>query len=182
MGIPSHFRGLAAIKTTMTATIAAALLLFSSPGWSVNPQVAPDALFRTLSGETLDLSSYKGKPVLLSFWSTSCAICLQEMPKMKLLYRTLKDLGADMISITMPYDPPNLVLEETERQGLPFPVAIDLDGTLMRSFDIPGTPVKILISPEGYISETFLGALDYAKTLNAITSLIPVASSKSVKQ
>ena len=185
MGSPSHFHRPRSRRIWLNALLSAALLLSNTAGstaeQSTTATPAPLASFRTLSGETLELSDYLGKPVLLSFWSTSCAICLREMPAMTKLYHALKDAGADMISITMPYDPPNLVVEETARQSLPFPVAIDLDGSLMRDFDVPGTPIKILISPDGKINKTFLGELDYPKTLESITSLVPAGSANSVK-
>jgi len=110
--------------------------------------------------------------VLLSFWSTSCVICIKEMPQMKALYHALSARGAAMVSITMPYDPPNHVLEMSEEFDLPFPVAIDLDGTLMETFDIQGTPIKLLVAPDGDIAHTFLGKLDFAKTLSAVDKML----------
>jgi len=133
---------------------------------------APDVSFRTLSGDTLSLQALRGKPVFLSFWSTSCVICIKEMPQLIRLYHALEARGVSMVSITMPYDPPNHVVEMAAQFELPFPVAIDLDGSLMQAFEIQGTPVKMLISAEGGISQTFLGALDFEKTVAAVDSLL----------
>jgi len=135
-------------------------------------QVAPSVSFRTLSGDTLSLESYYGEPLLLSFWSTSCAICIHEMPDMKRLYEALDARGASMISVTMPYDPPNHVVEISTQLEIPFPVAIDLDGTLMKAFEIQGTPSILLIAPDGSITHKFVGALDFSQTLNAVDALL----------
>lgn len=175
MRVLSHF---APEKITFRKGIAALLLVLALSSIATHNRAAAlsDVEFRTLSGETLSLDQFHGKPLLLSFWSTSCGICIKEMPKITKLYHTLEARGASLISISMPYDPPNHVLELSEELALPFPVAIDLDGALMRKFDIHGTPMKLLISPDGEIDQIFTGALDYIKTLNAVDKLLLTTS------
>jgi len=43
----------------------------------------------TIDGDGLKLSDYRGKYVLLDFWSTSCGPCLKDLPEMRRLYNEL---------------------------------------------------------------------------------------------
>lgn len=45
---------------------------------SGNP--VPDFHFTTLSGQTIDITTFRGKPVIVNFWATWCPTCLNEMP------------------------------------------------------------------------------------------------------
>ena len=47
--------------------------------------VAPDFELRSLSGEMIKLSDYKGKKVFLNFWASWCPPCRVEMPHMEKL-------------------------------------------------------------------------------------------------
>ena len=53
----------------------------ASPSEStVEPQSAPDFTLPTITGANITLSDMEGTPVLLNFWSTSCAYCVQQLP------------------------------------------------------------------------------------------------------
>lgn len=53
-------------------------------------QVAPPALFRSSSGETIDIGNSKGKVIFLNFWATWCPPCIAEMPTVNSLRAELK--------------------------------------------------------------------------------------------
>ncbi len=48
--------------------------------------MAPNFTLPMLNGQKVSLSDYRGKPVLLNFWSTDCASCLIEMPDLQRVY------------------------------------------------------------------------------------------------
>lgn len=52
---------------------------------------APFFSSTSISGESIDLSEFRGKIVLLEFWSTSCGPCIKELPNLKDLYGSFKD-------------------------------------------------------------------------------------------
>ena len=52
-------------------------------------QQAPDITLQLIDGKKLKLSSLKGKPVLITFWATSCPGCIKEMPHLMELYHEL---------------------------------------------------------------------------------------------
>ena len=102
------------------------------------------------------------KPLLVSFWSTSCGICLEELPAMVELYTDYAARGFELIAVAMPYDPPNRVLELSEARELPFPVAIDVDGQVLAAFEpVAGTPTSFLLDSNGQVVAKNVGALDF---------------------
>ena len=55
------------------------------------PKTAPSAVFRTSSGETVDIAATRGKVVFLNFWATWCPPCLAEMPSVNALRSRFKN-------------------------------------------------------------------------------------------
>jgi thiol-disulfide isomerase/thioredoxin len=55
---------------------------------------APPLKLKTLEGKDVDLDSFRGKPVLVDFWATSCEPCRMQMPMLARLYSKLKEKGA----------------------------------------------------------------------------------------
>lgn len=57
---------------------------------------APDFELKTLTGETIRLSDYKGKPVILNFWANWCGPCRAEFPE---LQQVAGENGDDLVII-----------------------------------------------------------------------------------
>jgi len=125
---------------------------------------APAATFTTLEGKPIALADLRGKVVLVNFWATSCPGCIKEMPGMVETYTQYKDRGFEIIAVAMSYDPPNYVLSFVKTRQLPFPVALDVDGTHARAFgNVQLTPTTFIVGKDGRILEQKLGELDFVK-------------------
>jgi len=61
-------------------------------------QMAPDVTFSTPDGKKIELSTYRGKPLLIDFWATWCGPCLLSMPALNRIYSETKDKGLQVIS------------------------------------------------------------------------------------
>jgi peroxiredoxin len=158
---PRRIAGLTIIQTMSLLTILgivlfAALSLFKK-------ESAPAVSFRTLNGEQIALESLRGKVVMVNFWATSCATCVQEMPEMVETYKKYSDRGLEFIAVAMSYDPPNYVLNYAESRQLPFKVALDTDGQAAKSFgDVKLTPTTFVIGKDGTILKRYVGIPEFA--------------------
>lgn len=139
------------------------LAMLSLDGLRVNPPTAAPAVeMRTIEGEKIALSELRGKVVLVSFWATDCTVCRREMPAMVDVYRSYHPRGFEAIFVAMPYDRPDRVLHYARSNALPFKVALDVQGEVLRAFgDIRGTPTTFVVDKRGRLVERIVGEVDF---------------------
>jgi thiol-disulfide isomerase/thioredoxin len=158
------------------------LLLFSVGGWLGYSQYgqsrfAPSASFQLVDGRRLTLAELRGQPVLITFWATSCRSCVEKIPALIELYRTLSPRGLEIIAVAMAYDPPNRVMMLRQQLRIPYPIALDLDGSRARLFDdVSLTPTTVLIDPEGRIVAYRVGELDIAALRKQLEPMLTAAT------
>jgi peroxiredoxin len=122
---------------------------------------APDFTVTDIQGKKLSLSDYKGKVVLLDFWATWCAPCLEEIPHFVDMQQQLGPQGFQTIGISMD-DGPEPVKKFYQEHKLNYPVAVG-DSKLADSYGgILGLPVTFVINRDGQIRKKFVGATDPA--------------------
>ncbi|HEY9199332.1 MAG TPA: TlpA disulfide reductase family protein [Gammaproteobacteria bacterium] len=125
---------------------------------------APVLSVRTLDGNPVELTSLRGKPLLVTFWATSCTGCVKEIPHLIELYQEFAPQGLQMLAIAMSYDPPNHVVAMRDARKLPYPIVLDIDGNAARAFgDVRLTPTSFLIAPDGRIVREKIGEMDMAE-------------------
>ncbi|MCK4865546.1 MAG: TlpA family protein disulfide reductase [Gammaproteobacteria bacterium] len=123
-------------------------------------QQVPDITLQLIDGKKLKLSSLKGKPVLITFWATSCPGCIKEMPHLIELYNELHSTGLEIIGIAMPYDRPDYIMEMVKRKKVPYLIAFDLKGDAVRAFgNVSLTPTTFLIDDNGKIIKKKIGVI-----------------------
>ena len=142
--------------------VAAWLVLASAP------QPAPQVKFATLKGELITTSDLRGKVTLINFWATSCAPCVKELPGIAATWKKYNAQGFEVIAVAMEYDPSNYVKNFTERNQLPFKVALDARGEIAREFgkvsgEVRVVPTSFVIDKRGRIIKSYLGELDFVK-------------------
>ena len=137
-------------------------LLFAQAVSQESP--APQVTFTSLKGEKIPMLSLRGKVVLVNFWATSCTGCIHEMPQIIDTYRKYQTQGLETIAVAMSYDPPNYVVNYTEKNALPFKVALDVQGNIAQAFgDVKLTPTTFIIDKRGNIIKRILGEPDFAQ-------------------
>ena len=149
----------------LAALVGLGMLLWPAPA----PKDRPQAEFLLLDGGKTSLAELRGKPVLVAFWATSCKPCVEELPDLIKLYGDLHPRGFELIAVAMPYDPPLTVQTFVREKQVPYPVAVDVEGKVVRAFDgVPYVPMAFLIAPDGKIAYQQVGRLDIAKARRII--------------
>lgn len=138
------------------------------------PKDMPQAEFLLLDGRNIALAELRGKPVLVAFWATSCKPCVEELPDLIKLYNELHPRGLELIAVAMPYDPPLNVQTFVRGKKVPYPVALDVEGKVVRAFDgVPYVPMAFLLSREGKIVYQQAGKLDIGRARRIIERELP---------
>ena len=144
-----------------------ALLVLFFLSLTANKKV-PEIRVTSITGEAFQLYQVKNNFTIINFWATDCPGCIKEMPGLAATYNQFRGQGLEIIAISMSYDPPNHVLNFTQKNKIPFPVVLDIDGQIAQSFEnIRLTPTSILIDKNGKIIDKVMGELDFNK-LNAL--------------
>lgn len=141
--------------------IVVALLVFLSLNLSDKKQ-APHLAFNTIDGKVIPMESLKGKMVVVNFWATYCPGCIEEMPDLVSTYKQYHEKGLEIIAVSIADDPPNQVLNFTQKNALPFPVVHDSDAKISQAFDnISLTPTSFIIDQQGHVIGKTIGKLDF---------------------
>ena len=111
------------------------LIIVSSLMLYFIPSKAPGIYLSLIDGQTVNVRSYQGKPLLVTFWSITCSLCLEEIPKLTELYSELNPYGFEIIAIAMSYDPPNRVVELSKKRKIPYSIALDINSCLLYTSD-----------------------------------------------
>ncbi len=160
-------------KNAAAATIVLACLVAVYTRVPTGLQFRPDISLKTIDGEVIDLGSAVENPMLVNFWATTCSICVHELPDMIALYDEYHQRGLTVVSIAMPYDPPNFVVDVSQRFSIPWSVALDINGDAMRAFDdVKATPTSFLFSATGNLVWKNTGKTDFVKLRQRLQPLL----------
>jgi peroxiredoxin len=162
-------------KETAIAGLALVVVLAFAAVWFMPAGLreAPPLVGQTLDGRTLTLEQLRGKPVLVTFWATTCPSCVEEIPHLTELYRELNPKGLEIIGVAMAYDPPEQVRAMARQRQIPYPIVLDSEERIAHEFDnVQLTPTSVLVSPEGRIVQYRLGLLDMPELRNMIAGML----------
>jgi len=136
-------------------------------------ELAPDFTMEDADGKAVKLSDFKGKPVILNFWASSCSYCKAEMPYFQSAYQKYGD-SAQFVMLNVvnsersSNDGRNFIQESTYT----FPVFYETAGKAMGLYGLRGLPATIFIDSDGKIVQKAVGAITQPRLTNAINNLI----------
>jgi peroxiredoxin len=123
---------------------------------------APDVRLDYLDGGSQQLAEVAGvgTPVVLNFWSSTCAPCLNEMPALEVVSQQLGD-KVTVIGIDS-QDTVESGQEMVEQTGVTYRNARDPKGEISTVFGALALPRTVLIDGDGRVVATHTGELDEA--------------------
>ncbi|MBR6536698.1 MAG: TlpA family protein disulfide reductase [Lachnospiraceae bacterium] len=127
-----------------------------------SPFMAPDFTVYDREGNTVRLSDFLGKPVVLNFWASWCGPCKSEMPDFEEIYKEYgEDIHFVMVNLTdgdrETMDTATTFLDSS---GYTFPVYYDKDIDAAYTYQVYGIPVTYFINAEGHLIAQGSSALD----------------------
>jgi len=133
--------------------------------------VPPDIALPTPDGDTIRLSSTKGKVVLLDFWAAWCSPCRQENPNLVTNYNKYKEKGFDIFQVSLDKDMESWV-KGIKDDGLgAWNHVSDLkywQSSVVPVYNIQGIPANFLLDREGKIIATNLRGRDLGAKLEEV--------------
>ena len=120
--------------------------------------------FETPQGPKLAMASFKGKPLLLNFWATWCAPCVEEMPMLDAFYRQNAAKGWQMVGLAI--DQPSSVRKFLEKTAVSYPIGLaGFGGTELTKAlgdTAGGLPFSVLFDKDGKVRQRRIGRLSEA--------------------
>ncbi len=118
------------------------------------------AVFTTFDDEPVALSSLRGTPVLVNFFSSTCVPCITEMPDLEQVHKELGD-QVTFLGLAM-QDRPEDALALIDRTGVTYRTGQDKDASVITALGGTVLPTTVLIDADGQIVATHNGELDAA--------------------
>ena len=119
------------------------------------PTIAPDVELRTIQGERLQLSSLRGRKVVLNFWATWCTPCRLEMPAIRRFHDLYPEI--EVISITADGSIRQL-MQAVEELEMTWTVSVP-NSDALRAYGITSYPTTVVIDEAGRITAAHAGLL-----------------------
>jgi len=129
-------------------------------------QTMPD-----VTGKPQTLSQWKGKPLIVNFWATWCAPCVEEMPDLAALQAEVAPVQIIGIGI----DSQENIARFAEKFHIYYPLYVAGTGAtdLLRQFgnQAGGLPFTVLVGLDGDVKKVYLGRLDFNVLRRDLASL-----------
>lgn len=124
-------------------------------------------------GKPQTLGQWKNRPLLVNFWATWCAPCVQEMPELSALQSELTPAKIQIIGIGI--DSAANIAEFATKYKITYPLYVGgMDASeLSRQLgnQAGGLPFTLIIGPDGRVRKTYLGRLKMQELKNDLKAL-----------
>jgi peroxiredoxin len=133
----------------------------------------PDfSLSSAQDGKTVDSGSFKGKVLLITFFTTWCPPCREEIPSLIQLQNDLATSGFSVIGMSMDEKGASVVAKLIEKTSINYPVLM-ADKKTARDFGgIVGVPTSFLVNREGEVVKRYPGYVPHSLLEKDINSIL----------
>ncbi len=120
---------------------------------------APDFTLETPQGETVKLSEYQGRPVLVFLWASWCSVCKRTMPGLQSVYNDYAKNGFEILAVNLTHQDTRTAAQSYfTAQGYTYPMLLDEDGSTAAAYRVHALPTSVLIGPDGVITDIVIGS------------------------
>ena len=126
----------------------------------MNAPAAPPLQLTDIDGEQHDLSAYRGRKVLINFWTTWCPPCVKEIPSLGRLQRNIDREELVVLSVDVG-ETKEQVAGFLDKIPADFPVMLDSAGSTVKSWKIRAFPTTYLVDAQGRLRYGYYGGLEW---------------------
>jgi len=120
-----------------------------------------NAEFDTPDGQVLKMQNLQGRPLVINFWATWCAPCVEEMPLLDIFFRQNVSKGWQMVGLAI--DQPSRVRQYLSQNAISYPIGLaGMTGTELGRLlgnEIGGLPFTVVLDGKGGLIQRKLGKL-----------------------
>jgi len=158
---------LAAVAMLLTLS----LLAPTAAGWAAGKSAPDFTLKDVLQGQDYSLSQFKGKVVMINFFTFFCGPCRDEMPDLNKIYQQNKDKGFVILGIALSSDPIQIRFL-VKQLGLTYPVLTGTDKVGEDYGNVVVVPTTVIIDRQGNIVQRIEGTRNKEEFERIINGLL----------
>ncbi len=135
---------LAIVQDSPANELASAANIFMFP----KPLAVSDMVLNNHLGRSVSLQDYRGKVVLLHFWSVQCPACRIEEPLLENLKQVFGPAGLEILGVNL-VDTPQAIFNHASSRKVPFPILFDHSGSYkLRPISMGGKNTAFVVNPK----------------------------------
>ena len=144
--------------TAPALALSVALILAGQAIAGEAPSPAPRFMIEKPGGGYIGSANIATKAVIVTFWATWCAPCVQEIPHLNEAYNKYKGEGFLVVGINYQQDEER-VARFLQKTQVDYPVGLDKDGAVGKKFGVKALPASALIGKDGRLIRWSVGAM-----------------------
>ncbi len=130
---------------------------------------ASDFMLKDMTGSKHQLSSYKGKWVLVNYWATWCPPCLEEVPDLVNLYDQHMQKDLMVLGVVFDYKDVKEVEKYVDDMLMSYPIILGDDSVAAQIGQVDVLPTTFIYNPQGVLVKIKRGVITREFIEKAIT-------------
>lgn len=160
--------------------VALSLTVFSqateAPGKKLLGSLAPDITVHDLDAKPVQLSQFKGKPTVITFWATWCGPCIKEMPTFSKLVEESQG-KLQVLAVAMLDTPADTTNFARKNPTYKFTWLLDPEGekedsAIAKAFGMTGLPTNVFLDADGKVIDYWRGLESSATLVKKVQGLL----------
>lgn len=132
---------------------------------------APPFRVTDLEGAGRTLGDWTGKPLVLNFWGTFCPPCTEEMPALQRQAAKWAEQGVGVVGMNLGENAVT-VASFIRQYGIQFPIYMDVDDSVRKTYGVNQYPTTFFIRPDGKIHKIIVGKMDEAVIDSTVQNML----------
>jgi thiol-disulfide isomerase/thioredoxin len=145
----------------------------------VHGGLAPEFTLTDIDGSAFSLSDFRGKVVMIEFFSTTCGYCINEIPHLKAVHSEFGEGELAMISISKSYNNNTQLINFRNEYEIPWIIAKDT-ANVFQTYNVSSIPTLYLIDHEGVTAYHHQGVVEASTLIAKVNELLTARAAPPV--